>query len=98
MFLSLVLFSFLTLIVGPGDISFTGSDSRDKVCFFDTSFRARAHVFSPGFRDKDVSFLAQASNIRCVSLTLGLDSGCSVIGQFPALGLVGSVGQLSRQR
>ena len=54
-FLSLVLFSFLTLILGPGHISFTGSDSRDRVCFFDTSFRARAHVFSPGFRDKDVS-------------------------------------------
>ena len=39
LFLSLVLFSFLTLILGPGHISFIGSDSRDKVCFFDTSFR-----------------------------------------------------------
>ena len=69
MFLSLVLFSFLTLILGPGHISFTGSDSRDKVCFFDTSFRARAHVFSSEFRDKDVSLLAQVSNPGCVSFT-----------------------------
>lgn len=40
-FLSLVFFSLLALILRPGHISFTGSDSRDKVCFFDTSFKVR---------------------------------------------------------
>ena len=69
MFLSLVLFSFFTLILGQGHISFTGSDSRDKVCFFDTSFRARAHVFSPGFRDKDVSLPGPGLKSRCVSFS-----------------------------
>ena len=67
--------SFFTLILGLGRISFTGSDSRDKVCFFDSSFRARAHIFSSEFRDKDVSFLAQASNTGCVSFS---DSGFRV--------------------
>ena len=69
MFLSLVLFSFLTLILELGHISSTGSNSRDKVPFFDTSFRVRACFFGPGFRDKYVSFLAQVSNARCVSFT-----------------------------
>ena len=64
-FLSLVLFGFLALLLGPGHISFTGSNSKDKECFFDTSFRVRAHVFSPGFRDKDISFPGP-----------GLRSGC----------------------
>ena len=75
MFLSLVLFSFLTLILGPGHISFTGSDSRDKVCFFGTGFRVRACFFGPGFRDKDVVSLTQVSDPGCVSFP---DSGFRV--------------------
>lgn len=38
MFLSVVLFSFYAPILRPGRISFTGSDSRGKVCSFGVSF------------------------------------------------------------
>lgn len=52
MFLLLKHFSLLVLILGSGCISFTGSDSRDKMCFFGTGFKVRVCFFGSGFSTK----------------------------------------------
>lgn len=54
-----VFFFFLALILMPGNISFTGSESRGKMCFFSTGLRLRACFFGSGFRDK------VGSGIKC---------------------------------
>ena len=88
----LTLFSLLTLILGPGQLSFTGSDSGDKVCFLGTGFRVMPYFFGPGFRDKNISVPNSGLRSRvCFFHWLCSESGCSVIGWFPAQGLVGSV-------
>lgn len=66
MFLLLVIFSLLALILEPGHISFTGSDSRDKVCFFGTGFRVRVYFFGSGFTGIKC-FTGSGFNLRCVS-------------------------------
>ena len=84
-FFSLNLFSLLALILGPGHIFFTGSDSMYKVSFFDPVFRVRACFFDPGFRDKDISFSGSGLRSRVfLSLVPGSESGGSVISLFPA--------------
>ena len=64
MFFSLVLFGLLTLILGLGYISFTGSDSRDNVCFFDSGFRVKVCFLGSRLRAKRVSFTGSVLSSR----------------------------------
>lgn len=84
-FLSPVHFSLLSLMLGPGHISFADSDSRDKVCL--PVVLESGHVslvLGSGIKTFFPPWLRSQIQDVLLSLALGSESGCSVIGWFLA--------------
>ena len=67
MFLSLVLFTFLSLIFRPGHISLACSESRGLVCSFGRGFRVWGLFSGSRFRDKVSLPMALVPFLGCVS-------------------------------